>query len=34
LHDRLPHARAVIPHLAAVAKERGLSFATIDQYFR
>jgi glycosyltransferase involved in cell wall biosynthesis/peptidoglycan/xylan/chitin deacetylase (PgdA/CDA1 family) len=34
LHDRLPHASAVIPHLAAAAKERGLSFVTIDHYFK
>ncbi len=33
LHDRLPYASAVIPHLAGVAKERGLRFTTIDQYF-
>jgi peptidoglycan/xylan/chitin deacetylase (PgdA/CDA1 family) len=33
LHDRVPHASAAIPHLAAAAKLRGLSFTTIDQYF-
>jgi peptidoglycan/xylan/chitin deacetylase (PgdA/CDA1 family) len=32
MHDRLPHASAAIPHLAAVAKQRGLSFTTIDHY--
>jgi len=33
MHDRLPHASAVIPHLSAVAQKRGLHFTTIDQYF-
>ena len=34
LHDRLPHASAVIPHLAEAAKQKNLSFATVDQFFR
>jgi glycosyltransferase involved in cell wall biosynthesis/peptidoglycan/xylan/chitin deacetylase (PgdA/CDA1 family) len=31
LHDRLPYANSVIPHLVKAAKEQGLHFATIDQ---
>jgi peptidoglycan/xylan/chitin deacetylase (PgdA/CDA1 family) len=31
LHDRLPYASAVIPYLTTSARERGLTFATIDQ---
>jgi peptidoglycan/xylan/chitin deacetylase (PgdA/CDA1 family) len=31
LHDRLPIAGSVIPHLVGCAKEKGLSFASLDQ---
>jgi peptidoglycan/xylan/chitin deacetylase (PgdA/CDA1 family) len=34
MHDRLPYASCVIPHLAKAANERGLHFATIDQCLR
>jgi peptidoglycan/xylan/chitin deacetylase (PgdA/CDA1 family) len=31
LHDRLPFASSVIPHLVDIAKEKGLGFASLDQ---
>jgi hypothetical protein len=34
LHDRLPYASSVIPHLARTANERGLQFVTIDQFLK